>query len=97
MSLCIEEYAVRKCVAAGLPIVVCAEAEADDYDWDVADEFSGTGRTVCPLPLPEQKESECLWVNRIRSSAYQTEKQKRGLVRHYAPSHIWHFCNNILT
>jgi hypothetical protein len=97
MALCMDEYVDQKRAAQDMLIEVCAEIEADDYEWDEADEFIGIGRTNLTLTLSPREGEMSLLMSRIHSNAYQTEEQKRGLVRRYAPRKALQSYNYILT
>ncbi|MBR1877923.1 MAG: hypothetical protein IJ814_02830 [Paludibacteraceae bacterium] len=84
VALALDEYGDYYRAAQDVLIETCVEIEAEDYEWDEADEFSGTG-IASPLPLPEGKGVEIMSANAIQTNAYQSDDQKRGLVRRYAP------------
>ena len=98
VALCMDEYVDQKRAAQDMLIEVCPEIEADDYEWDEADEFSGTHGDVQSDDVRCTKEL-CLLTSRIRlnTTSLISDEHKLGLVRRYAPRKAWQSYNYILT
>jgi hypothetical protein len=97
VAICLDEYTDHKRAAQDMLIEMCAEMEADDYEWDEADEFVGIGRKACFQPIHDRNGLLCLQRNHVHSAAYLSEDQKRGLVRRYAPRKALLSYNYVLT
>lgn len=98
VALCMDEYVDQKRAAQDMLIEMCAEIEADDYEWDEADEFSGTHTNVQSDDVQCTKEL-CLLTSltRLNTTSLISDEHKLGLVRRYAPRKALQSYNYIRT
>lgn len=97
IALCMDEYVDQKRAAQDMLIEVCAEVEADDYEWDEADEFSGTHYNAQSDDVQCTKELLLADNQRLNTTSLISEEHKLGMVRRYAPRKALQSYNYILT
>lgn len=96
VALCMDEYVDQKRAAQDILIEVCAEVEADDYEWDEADEFSGTYNNVQGNDVRCANIVLASDIQRLNATSLISDEHKLGLVRRYAPRKALQSYNYIL-
>lgn len=93
VALVLDEYGDWQRVAQDLLVESCMEMEAEDYEWDEADEFSGVASTSVRMLQGASFVMLLSSCNRLNTSSLLSDEHKRGLVRRYVPSQASHSYN----
>ena len=81
-----------------MQIEAMAEIEVEDFEWDEDGADNGDGLSHQGISMPEQTVAQCGFIlPETSSAALQSDEQKRGLVRRYAPRKGIVRANYILT
>lgn len=96
--LCMDEYVDQRRAAQDMLIETCMEIDADDYEWDEADEFSGADcQTQKDIVLKANVLSLLTQTQGLNANSLTSDEHKLSLVRRYAPRKALQSYNYILT
>ena len=95
VAVAIDEYNDSRRIADDLRIESCMELETEDYEWD-----EGLTQSLTPALTPHHTSllnGSCLSLLGRRERGFISDKQRLGLVRHYAPRKAFACYNYALT